>query len=98
MQALTQQPINQPYKGLEPFDESDAPIFFGREKDRDRIVNYLRSSRLTVLYGTSGVGKSSVLRAGVTYYLRQAAQQNLKRYGVPKFAVVVLKDWREANI
>ncbi|MDJ0718872.1 MAG: ATP-binding protein, partial [Prochloraceae cyanobacterium] len=95
MQALTQQPINQPYKGLEPFDESDAPIFFGREKDRDRIVNYLRSSRLTVLYGTSGVGKSSVLRAGVTYYLRQAAQQNLKRYGVPKFAVVVLKDWRE---
>ena len=93
--AYIQQPIKQPYKGLKPFDESDAPIFFGREKDRDRIVNYLRSLRLTVLYGISGVGKSSVLRAGVTYYLRQVAQQNFERYGVPKFAVVIFKDWQK---
>ncbi len=102
MQCLTstQQSINQsdkelkPYKGLKPFDESDAPIFFGRQKDQDRIVNYLKSRRLTVLQGTRGVGKSSVLSAGVAPSLRKTARENSERYTAPKVAVVVFKDWR----
>jgi WD40 repeat protein len=61
-----------PYKGLASFDDSelDARLFFGRDAERETLVANLRASRLTVLYGASGVGKSSLLRAGVAQLLR----------------------------
>jgi WD40 repeat protein len=62
-----------PYKGLAPFEDSDldALLFFGRERESEVIAANLMASRVTVLYGPSGVGKSSVLRAGVAHRLRQ---------------------------
>ncbi|MBA3440048.1 MAG: ATP-binding protein, partial [Pyrinomonadaceae bacterium] len=60
-----------PYKGLIPYNEADAPFFFGREKETRLITANLFASSLTLLYGASGVGKSSVLRAGVAHELRQ---------------------------
>lgn len=59
-----------PYLGLIPYDEQDAPFFFGREKETRIITANLFASRLTLLYGASGVGKSSVLQAGVVHQLR----------------------------
>ena len=60
-------PPRSPYKGLAAYDESDldALLFFGREREIEVIAANLQAARLTVLYGPSGVGKSSVLRAGV---------------------------------
>ncbi|MGP1385931.1 MAG: nSTAND1 domain-containing NTPase [Thainema sp.] len=78
-----------PYKGLNPYAATDAELFFGRARETQRIVNNLLAWRLTVLYGESGVGKSSVLRAGVTHALQEEAQDNLDDFGVPKLAVVV---------
>ena len=65
-----------PFKGLASFEDSelDALLFFGREREREIIVANLMASRLTVLYGDTGVGKSSVLRAGVARDLRDAAR------------------------
>jgi WD40 repeat protein len=62
-----------PYKGLAPFEDSDldALLFFGRERESEVIAANLMAARITVLYGPSGVGKSSVLRAGVAHRLRQ---------------------------
>src|SRR5882672_8399472 len=62
-----------PYKGLAAFADSqlDALLFFGRERERDTIIANLLASKLTVLYGQSGVGKSSLLRAGVAQKLRE---------------------------
>jgi WD40 repeat protein len=62
-----------PYKGLASFGDSplDAQLFFGRERERQAIVANVVVSRLTVLYGPSGVGKSSLLRAGVAQSLRE---------------------------
>jgi hypothetical protein len=62
-----------PYRGLEPFDEADAAYFFGRERETRLITASLFASPLTLLYGASGVGKSSVLRAGVLPRLRERA-------------------------
>jgi len=59
-----------PYQGLIPYSEADAPFFFGREKETRLIIANLFGSPLTLLYGASGVGKSSVLRAGVAHQLR----------------------------
>ena len=58
-----------PYKGLLPYREQDAPYFFGRTTERRLIRDNLCASRITLLYGPSGVGKSSVLGAGVAYDL-----------------------------
>ncbi len=87
-----------PYVGLVPYCEEDAPYFFGREQMIGIITANLRSSRLTLLYGASGVGKSSVLHAGVVYSLRQIAERDLEEYGAPEFAVVVFDSWRDDPI
>jgi len=76
--------IPAPYIGLTPYTDRNTEIFFGREKDRAIITANLFASRLTILYGPSGVGKSSVLRAGVAVYLHRQSDQ----------IVVVLDDWQ----
>jgi predicted TIM-barrel fold metal-dependent hydrolase len=86
---------DMPYKGLMPYSEEDAPFFFGRELEREIITANLLASRLTLLYGACGVGKSSVLRAGVSHHLRQFAQQNLVERGTPESVVVVFSSWRD---
>ena len=74
-----------PYKGLAAFDDSelDALFFFGRDPEREIITANLMGSRLTLVYGPSGVGKSSVLRAGVAHRLRQEQET----------AVLVFSTW-----
>jgi WD40 repeat protein len=54
-----------------PYAEEDAPFFFGRDKEKRLICANLFASSLSVLYGPSGVGKSSVLHAGVAPVLRK---------------------------
>ena len=63
-------PCRSPYQGLIPYEVDDAPFFFGREKETRLIAANLFAAPLTLLYGPSGVGKSSVLRAGVINHLR----------------------------
>jgi hypothetical protein len=85
-------PLESPYVGLMPYEERHAPLFFGRDTDREKIIATLRAARLTIFYGPSGVGKSSVLRAGVIHHLRQRAWPAAGE-GAPEFAVVYYKDW-----
>ncbi len=61
-----------PYVGLQPYTEDDRQFFFGREREQRIISSNLYASPLTVVYGASGVGKSSILRAGVVPRLRTA--------------------------
>ena len=72
-----------PYVGLDCFHEEDAALFFGREAERTRIIGNLRASRLTLLHAESGVGKSSLLRAGVSARLNAPAAvvRGGSRYG-----------------
>ena len=84
---MTARPTS-PYKGLNAFDDSelDALLFFGREREREIVVANLIASRLTVLYGPSGVGKSSLLRAAVARSLRELPEEPL---------VIVFSRWSE---
>jgi len=54
-----------PYPGLAAFTENDAEFFFGREAEVAQMWRKLTSRRLLAVIGPSGVGKSSMLRAGV---------------------------------
>jgi hypothetical protein len=56
---------NSPYPGLRPFHEKDAAFFYGRKREIRIIAANVQSEPLTILYGASGVGKSSLLQAGV---------------------------------
>ncbi|MGH8489324.1 MAG: ATP-binding protein [Gammaproteobacteria bacterium] len=84
-----------PYKGLIPYLEEDAAFFFGRESEREIITANLLASRLTVLYGASGVGKTSVLRAAVARHLKELTRRNLAENGSPEFVAVVFSSWRD---
>ncbi|WP_194926323.1 nSTAND1 domain-containing NTPase [Catenulispora pinisilvae] len=54
-----------PYAGLSVFEARDARWFFGRERLTEELVARVRSRRFTALFGASGSGKSSLLRAGL---------------------------------
>jgi len=74
--ARTPSPASRnPYQGLQAFAESDADNFFGREAVVDALVSRLAddASRLLLVVGPSGTGKSSVVRAGLLPALRRGA-------------------------
>lgn len=54
-----------PYRGLLPYDADDADTYFGREADVDACLRRLRDSGVLAVVGPSGIGKSSLVRAGV---------------------------------
>lgn len=50
---------------MTPFTTDQASIFFGRRQDTDELYRLIRREPLVVLYGKSGLGKSSLLNAGI---------------------------------
>ncbi|MEO0732139.1 MAG: AAA family ATPase, partial [Bacteroidota bacterium] len=72
-----------PYKGLLRFERADARVFFGRSCLIKKIHEALErpnapaASPLLLLYGQSGVGKSSLLRAGVLPYFEEGYQTEI---------------------
>jgi hypothetical protein len=67
----------RPYPGLDPFNENDELIFYGREDEIEETVRHLRTIRrerdhcLHLVIGASGSGKSSLVRAGVIPRLKR---------------------------
>ncbi|MBO9150801.1 caspase family protein [Chitinophaga sp. GCM10012297] len=59
-----------PYKGLEKFREEDADFFFGRRTVTRALYDFSRHRRFTVVAGSSGSGKSSLVMAGLVPLLR----------------------------
>lgn len=66
--------VDSPYRGLGAFREQDSPFFFGRDEAAGQVLD--RMSRLAdgrgmlIVTGASGVGKSSLIQAGVLPRLR----------------------------
>jgi serine/threonine protein kinase/formylglycine-generating enzyme required for sulfatase activity len=58
-------PEGNPYRGLAPFEAEQRAVFFGRGSEVAAIVDRLRSESFVVVTGDSGIGKSSLCRAGV---------------------------------
>ncbi len=84
-----------PYIGIRPFSEEDEPLFFGRDREVSLVASNLVASSLTLLYGPSGVGKSSLLRAGVVPLLRRMAVENREEDEGPELFVAVFSSWRD---
>ena len=71
--AETYTPAENPYKGLRAFDETDAADFYGRTALVDELVQAVGDRRLVAVVGPSGIGKSSVVKAGLVPALRGGA-------------------------
>lgn len=69
----TYTPAESPYKGLRAFGEADADDFFGRDSLVAELVAALGEHRLVAVVGPSGIGKSSVVKAGLVPALRDGA-------------------------
>ena len=73
-----------PYRGLGAFEAEHRAFFFGRESDVRMVLDRLRSDGLVVVAGDSGVGKSSLCRAGVVPAVLDGALADGVRWNVGK--------------
>ena len=67
---ISSKPIKNPFPGLRPFETDEYRLFFGREGQADELLARLQRSRFLAVVGTSGSGKSSLIRAGLMPALR----------------------------
>jgi WD40 repeat protein len=88
-------PRDNPYFGLEYYDEQFGAWFFGRETEGSKIITNLRAARLTLLHAESGVGKSSLLRAGVAWRMRRLADDMFARHRPVRSIPVVFTSWKD---
>ncbi|HEX3528784.1 MAG TPA: TIR domain-containing protein [Thermoanaerobaculia bacterium] len=66
-----------PFKGLKFFQEEDAPLYFGREKAAEDLLEAVLRNPVVTLAGVSGSGKSSLARAGLLPGLRRRKAPDL---------------------
>ena len=71
MAAGTTVNAENPWPGLLAFRETDQGYFQGRQNETEELLRLVLRERLTVLFGLSGLGKSSLLQAGLFPRLRQ---------------------------
>ncbi|MGR9116339.1 MAG: nSTAND1 domain-containing NTPase [Gammaproteobacteria bacterium] len=62
---------DNPFPGLSYYEEKDHGFFFGRESEKDELFRRVKRDPLTVLFGQSGLGKTSLIQAGLFPLLRE---------------------------
>jgi formylglycine-generating enzyme required for sulfatase activity len=77
---------DNPYRGLEPFEAEHRGIFFGRDEERRAVQRRLEDHAMVIVAGDSGVGKSSLCKAGV---LPGVAREAVDRGGALKIVSLV---------
>lgn len=57
--------VNSPFKFLDSYQQADADVFFGREKETQALYNALSGVKHLMVYGPSGAGKTSLIECGL---------------------------------
>src|SRR6266542_2465499 len=65
-----------PYPGLRPFKATESIVFYGREGISSELVTRLAACRFLAVLGSSGTGKSSLIRAGLLPVLETLPGKN----------------------
>jgi tetratricopeptide (TPR) repeat protein len=71
------------YPGSRPFSKNDEWVFFGRDSDIENLITKINVEKTIVLYGKSGLGKTSLLNAGVLTRLERRYLIIPLRFGTP---------------
>jgi hypothetical protein len=80
-------PKECPYVGLDPFEAAHSDYFFGRSRDSKIIADHVSARPVTILYGPSGVGKTSILNVGLPKALAHGRG----------WMIAVLRDWQNPD-
>lgn len=90
---------NNPWKALLPYEKEDAKMFYGRDEETAYMTSLIEYNQMVILYGKSGVGKSSLLNAGVyprlelggmkPYTIRLASERDINDKNIP-FSKIIL--------
>src|SRR3954447_3785929 len=80
-----------PWPGLLSFREADQRWFQGRREETAELLQHVKRERLTILFALSGIGKSSVLQAGLFPALRRLDP-------FPIFPVYIRLDYTAQNL
>ncbi len=96
MYPIAKQRTN-PWPGPRPYDVLDGPYFCGREDETNDIYARVINQRLTILSGSSGVGKTSLLKAGVVWNLVKARRHKTEYPGEEPWPILLLSDWGGAK-
>ena len=84
-----------PYPGLRSFEPEEAPIFFGRNDETAELVRWVveKDRRFVAVIGSSGSGKSSLVKAGLVPALREwpSAVTRLTDVGGDPFRALFIK-------
>ena len=76
-----------PFPGLHAFEPKQTDLFFGRDLEIRQLIQKLRAQRFVGVVGVSGIGKSSLVRAGLVPRLPQGYMPDV----APKWRTVILK-------
>lgn len=60
-----------PYRGLKSYDQKDSPVFFGRDQEIEELAVLVERQPFVVVLGSSGTGKSSLVKAGLLPHLEK---------------------------
>src|SRR5262245_51503360 len=80
--AVTQ--VDNPFPGLRAFEPEQSDLFFGRDEQIEELLDRLQQRRFVAVVGTSGSGKSSLVRAGMIPALKRG------------YVGRAISDWRTA--
>jgi uncharacterized protein YjbI with pentapeptide repeats len=81
------------YRGPRPYNEADRPLFFGRDREIEDIADLVERNRLAIVTAPSGVGKTSVLLAGVVPKLRQRHREEIIEGGIALGPTLICRSW-----
>ena len=73
------------YPGLSPFTDQDSDIFFGREKDLRNLMLEIDGNIFTILFSEPGVGKTSLVNAGLIPILKRNRNFEIILFQFPKY-------------
>ncbi|HEY8377265.1 MAG TPA: protein kinase [Nannocystis sp.] len=75
-------PEGNPYRGLQAFESKHRALFFGRAAEIRAVLERLRAETLVVVAGDSGVGKSSLCKAGVAPMVEEGYLDPTRKWAV----------------
>ena len=72
-----------PFPGLRSYATNEADRFFGRRRQIQELADKLATVSFVAVAGSSGCGKSSLVRAGLLNELSSRTETGARRYGAP---------------
>ncbi len=78
-------PHLNPFPGIRSFETEESHLFFGRESQIENIVSVLRDTHFLAIIGSSGSGKSSLMRAGVIPAIRKSEIHDQNHWDITVF-------------